>query len=178
MGIGARTARLRALIEHPGTGAEERAVAERMLARALRGTGPAREGGADRRYGARHGRGGRHAGLALIAELVREDIDFARAFATPRLPAELALCSPIRDAPATIAYRVDTPFDGRIVVTIDGVPREWGWVLEDGIELVSPALRALADEVAEIVDAYNHEGTDIDRRFFASVRVGDETLIW
>ncbi|MFC0446852.1 hypothetical protein [Rhodococcus jostii] len=111
--------------------------------------------------------------------MIRDDIALARVvFSTPTLPGQLAVSDPIGDAPPGITYAVETPHDAGIVITIDGVPPDWGWVPEGGIETVSPALRALADELAELMNGYNRDGTDIDRRFFGSVRVRGETLVW
>jgi hypothetical protein len=174
--VGLRISRLRTLIDHPGTGAAERAAAQRMLDRILLRRGPGGGPAGDRVYGARYGRIGRHMSLAGIADMVRADIAFLQDFSTPRLPAELALRSPVREAPAGISYSVESPFDGSIVITVEGVPHEWGWVEQDGLEIVSPALQALADELAEIMNGYNHDGADIARRFFGSVRVGGVTL--
>ncbi|MBP1161916.1 MULTISPECIES: hypothetical protein [unclassified Rhodococcus (in: high G+C Gram-positive bacteria)] len=165
------------MIEHPRTGAGERAAAQRMLDRIL--TKFVKDGAGDRTHGARHDRVGRHAGLSHIADAIRDDIAFARVvFATATAPGQLAVHDPIRDAPPGISYLVETPHDAGVVITIDDVPREWGWVSEDGIETVSPALRALADELAEIMKGYNRGGADAEQRFFASVRVDGETLVW
>ncbi|RZL80441.1 MAG: hypothetical protein EOP32_17010 [Rhodococcus sp. (in: high G+C Gram-positive bacteria)] len=173
-----RITRLRTLIEHPRTGDSERAAAQRMLDRIL-GKSRIRYDSGDRTYGARHDRVGRHAGLSRIADMIRDDIALLRVvFSTPTPPGQLAVSDPIGDAPPGITYAVETPHDAGIVITIDGVPPDWGWVSEGGIETVSPALRALADELAELMNGYNRDGTDIDRRFFGSVRVRGETLVW
>ncbi|RJO70053.1 hypothetical protein D5S18_29805 [Nocardia panacis] len=169
MRTGSRVAHLRALIDHPNTGAAERDTAQRMLAR-LKVDGPV----GDRSYGGRHGRGGRHAGLARIAELIREDIAFAQRFSPAAAPTELAPYSPLRAAPASLVYSVDTPYEGRIDITIDGIPPEWGWTASGP----SPALSALAAELSDILDEYNRDGTDIGRRFFGGVRAGETTLLF
>lgn len=138
-----------------------------------------RDDSGDRQYGARHDRVGRHAGLSRIADMIRDDIALARVvFSTPTLPGQLAAPDPIGDAPSGIIYTVSTPQDAGIVITINGVPPDWGWVSIGGIEEVGPALRALADELAELMDGYNHDGANIGRRFFGRVRVGGETLVW
>ncbi|WP_067862797.1 hypothetical protein [Nocardia shimofusensis] len=180
VGLGMRIARLRALIDHPNTGDGERAAAQRMLDRILVRSGTeARRTVAGRVYGARFARAGRHADLERIVEMIREDIVFARTLSASESPTELALVNPIRDAPSDIYYNVEAPFYGRIVITLENVPREWGWVLDDwGMESVSPKLQALADELAEILDAYNYGGTDVGKRFFGNVKVGDLTLVW
>ncbi|TJZ75928.1 hypothetical protein FCG67_18040 [Rhodococcus oryzae] len=172
-----RIARLRTLIEHPRTGDGERAAAQRMLDRILKKS--VTDGSGDRTLGARHDRVGRHAGPSRIADAIRDDIAFARVvFATATVPGRPAVHDPIRDAPPGITYLVETPHDADVVITIDDVPRDWGWVSEDGIETVSPALRALADELAEIMNGYNRGGAEAERRFFGRVRVCGETLVW
>lgn len=173
-----RISRLCKLIDHPRTGTEERAVAQRMLDRILaKPRSPLLGDG--RKYGSRHGRVGRHAGLAQIAEMIREDIALARSvFSTDASTGNLALADPIGDAPAGIRFDVETPFDSQIVVTLESVPEEWGWRQGGGVSLVSPALQALADELAVFVNSYNHDGSDIAKRFFGQVRAGGETLAW
>ncbi len=172
-----RISRLRNLIEHPRTGDSERAAAQRMLDRLLEKHTP--EAAGDRSYGSRYWRVGRHASLDSVAELIRADIALARVvFSNAGAPGEVAVSSPIADAPAEIDYIVETPYFGTIVITINGIPYEWGWVTEDGIETVSPALRALADELTDIMNAYNHDGSDIDKRFFGKVRAGGATLVF
>ncbi|MBF6130954.1 hypothetical protein [Nocardia brasiliensis] len=174
-----RIARLRALIDHPGTGAGERAVAQRMLDRILGKSGTsAGTGSPQRSYGARHGRGGRHADLPRIVEMIRADIDFAQRFTVPGEATELELRSPIRDAPAGITYSVESPSYGRIVIGIEGVPLEWGWSRVDGIETVAAALHELATALADVMDSYNRDGPEVGKRFFGSVRVHDVTLVW
>lgn len=132
-----------------------------------------------RSYGARYDRIGKHAGLATIAEMIRADVELIRMLAsTPAAAGGLALKDPIGDAPAEIDFAVDTPHDLSVAVTINRVPREWGWVSEDGIVSASPALRALADALAELMNSYNHDGQDVGARFFGTVRAGGETLVW
>jgi hypothetical protein len=172
-----RISRLRNLIDHPRTGEAERAAAQRMLSRILRKS--VRDASDGRNYGARYHRAGRHAQLSRIADMIREDIAIAGdAFPAMGLPDDIAPCDPIADAPAEIKYSVETPFDGSILITIDNIPREWGRVRESGIDRVSPALRALGDELADIMENYNYDGTDIGKRFFGNVRAQGETLRW
>jgi hypothetical protein len=47
---------------------------------------------------------------------------------------------------------------------------------EGGANTKSPALRALGDELADIMGSYNYDGTDIGKRFFGKVRAQRETL--
>lgn len=169
-----RINRLRALVEHPRTGESERAAAQRMLERILAKTTPAPTG--ERNYGERHHRGGRHERLDAVAELIRDDIRFARkGFGVAGQAGELAVSDPVADAPGDIEFTVDLPFEGSIVVTLERIPRDWGWTAAGE---VSPALRRLAEEVATIMNAYNHSGPDIGPRFFAKVRTEQETLIF
>ena len=184
-GHGLRISRLRMLIDHPRTGDAERAAAQRMLDRIQRKSAQARRNNpsADRTYGARYDRVGRHAGLEQVCEMIRADIALARTFAmydrSDVLDARAVDAhSAIRDAPVQVTYSVETPMHGRIVITIDGVPRDWGWVTRDGVEIVSPELQTLAELLADLMNDYNHDGTDTNRRFFGNVRVLDATLIW
>ncbi|GAB2538524.1 hypothetical protein [Nocardia heshunensis] len=165
MAASTRIQRLRNLIEHPRTGAAERAAAQRMLDRIV---GAARPVVGDRSYGARHDRPGRHASLSRIAEMIREDLALARVFAEAAVPGELVTRNAVRDAPSQVSYLVDTPFDAGIRVVVDRVPRAWGW--PDGYS-ESEALRELLAEVTDIMNAYNHDGSDIDRRYHGRVEV-------
>ncbi|WP_245819455.1 hypothetical protein [Rhodococcoides yunnanense] len=111
--------------------------------------------------------------------MIREDIVLARTvFATNAAVSDLAVVDPIGSAPTEILFDVNTPFGSEIVITLSSVPEEWGWVKECGISVVSPALQTLADELAAVVNSYNHTGSDIAQRFFGRVRVGSDTLAW
>ncbi|GAB4586083.1 hypothetical protein [Nocardia sp. IFM 10818] len=175
-----RITRLRELIDHPRTGESERAAAQRMLDRILRkSSADARTmHTGDRSYGTRHHRVGRHASLDDIAESIRQDIVFARIFPMPVQAGELTEPNPIRDAPDEITYTVETPYDATILITIDNVPTAWGHIADQGLESVSPALRALAEELADLMNSYNHDGDQIGKRFFGKVRAGEITLVW
>jgi hypothetical protein len=110
--------------------------------------------------------------------MICEDIALARTFAMPDGPDVVDTRSAIRAAPVQIKYSVETPAHGRIMITIEGVPHDWGWVQRDGVEIVSPELQLLADELAELMNDYNYDGTDTNRRFFGNVRVPGTTLVW
>jgi hypothetical protein len=172
-----RIMRLRALIDHPNTGADERATAQRMLDRML-----ARSGGSpvgDRTYGDRHHRVGKHADLPSVAEMIRADIALGRIMFAPQTRlGEPAVRDPLGDAPVQIEITVALPHHGCIDITIGNVPRDWGWVIEDGIERVSPQLQELATELADLMNGYNFDGSDIAKRFFGRVRVPEFTLVW
>lgn len=170
-----RIMRLRTLIDHPATGPGERAAAQRMLDRILRKSGPARHEHPGRSYGTRHDRAGRHASLAEIAEMIGQDIALERVLPDPGAPGELLAHSPLREAPATLTYTVE-PAPGSIVVTIGDIPPGWG--MREDLETPGPALQSLAEALARIMNAYNHDGADTGRRFFGRVRAGDTTLIW
>jgi hypothetical protein len=143
-----------------------------MLDRILT-TSAARVSSGTRSYGARYDRVGRHAGLAAIAEMIRADLALMRVLAsTPTTPGGLALQDPIGDAPAEITFSVETPHDFSIVITIGRIPSDWGWVRDGGMVSTSPALRALADALAEVMNGYNHDGPDVGSRFFGTVRAG------
>ncbi|MFC4604467.1 hypothetical protein [Rhodococcus kronopolitis] len=173
-----RITRLQALIEHPRTGDAERAAAQRMLERVLNKS-RAGHGRGDRTYGVRHSRVGRHASLPRIADMIREDISLARVMFPASATAEqLSVIDPIGDAPPGISFTVETSHDAGIDITICRVPRDWGWDVEDGVESVSAALRALSGELAEIMNGYNRDGSDIGKRFFARVQVDGQTLEW
>jgi hypothetical protein len=51
-------------------------------------------------------------------------------------------------------------------------------VREDGMVRTSPALRALADAPADVMNSYNHDGPDVGSRFFGTVRAEGKTLVW
>ncbi|WP_194818072.1 hypothetical protein [Nocardia sp. XZ_19_385] len=171
-----RISRLRTLIEHPRTGPNERAAAQRMLDRILSKSG-AETGDSDRTYGERHRRLGKHADLSAIADMVRDDIALARSVhVTPGSPGELAPVDPLADAPTQLSFMVGTTNPGAIDITIDDIPPAWGWT--DSTETPTPALQSLATELAEILNSYNHTGPGLPPRFFGRIRAGDRTLIW
>ncbi|MFD1815873.1 hypothetical protein [Rhodococcus gannanensis] len=179
MNATATIARLRALIDHPRTGAEERAAARRMLDRLLAkqpGTAAGRPG--PRRTGL-----GRHVRIEHVVDAIRIDLALARTTAAaPRSAQPLAdghgvvVRDPIRDAPEGIVFDVTADGEFAVVVTIDGVPPDWGW--DEGVGTVSPRLQGLADRVAEVVNGYGDAGPDGSPRFFGRVRVPGHTLVW
>ena len=133
---------------------------------------------ADRVYGSRHHRAGRHATTASIVESVRDDIAFARGFAPAGAPGEVTVHSPLAAAPPELTVAVTTPFADQIVVTITDIPPDWGWEPDEFERIVATEdLRGLADELADIIDAYNHDGTDVGPRFFRTIRAQETTLI-
>ncbi|MGV9838820.1 hypothetical protein ACWDUL_32110 [Nocardia niigatensis] len=164
-----RIQRLRSLIEHPRTGQAERAAAQRMLDRILSRTGAGARAprAGDRSYGARHDRPGRHASLSRIAEMIGEDIALARVLTFPDGDGDLATRSALRDAPEQLTFTVETPYDAGILLTVANIPRDWA---SDADGFDSAALRGLVEELTDLMNAYNHDGTDIARRFLGRVR--------
>lgn len=121
--------------------------------------------------------------------MIRFDIACARAVGSQQFGAQQSasqqstfggpvLGDPIADAPQGISFGVEALNSMSIAITLGGVPQQWGWSMESGIAVASPALRALADELADIMYAYNRDGSDIDKRFFGSVRAEGKTLVW
>lgn len=179
---------LKALIDHPRTGEEERDAARRMLQRILakaraNGENPTATGWTDNRvYGAKYQqvRGMR---LADIAKLMRADIKLARKIGLKADgPAALATVDPIANAPTGIKYSVTTQTysgGGSIDITIKGIPADWGFTYEQGgsdesRRKATAALEALAAELRAIHQAYNYDGSDLltdysDVNYYGSV---------
>lgn len=165
MDVTARITRLRALIDHPRTGLQERAAAERMLARVL-ARSPGAVGAAVRP--ARR-RVGRHAGLDEVADAVRVDLAAAR-WTAQRGAGGVDVRDPVRDAPAEVSFSVRVEDGLVLVVDVEGVPSDWIAEHPGGIE--SERLRELVDAVAAVIDGY--AGAPFVRR----VRVSGRTLVW
>ena len=175
---------LRTLIDHPRTGDAERDAARRMLARLMaKAAAGGTPGTADnRRYGAKYDHDHRLSTTG-IAKLIREDIKLARKVAQmAAAPGAVAVADPIADAPAEIKFSVRTQYfsgGSSIDVHICGIPQAWGWETREDrygymTDMPTAALAALAGEVKSIMDAYNHDGSDIqsdyfDVRFYGSV---------
>lgn len=172
---------LKALIDHPRTGEEERDAARRMLQRILtkaraNGERLTATGWVDHRtYGAKYQqvRGMR---LAEIAKLMRADIKLAQKIGLKTDgPATLATVDPIANAPAVIKYSVTTHMysgGGSIDITIKNIPADWGYRMEMSEErghmrkVPTAALNALAGELAAIHQAYNYNGSDTTTDYF------------
>ncbi|EME18790.1 hypothetical protein [Rhodococcus triatomae] len=173
MNATATIARLRALIDHPRTGAEERDAAQRMLGRLLARTASPGRGSDTWRDGL-----GRHVRIDGIVDAIRTDIAVARTLQPPSDGPEVLVHDAVRGAPEDVVFDVVADGDAAIVVTIDAVPPAWGWVDDAGVPDVSPELQGLADRIAELVNGYNHHGPDGTPRFFGRVRVPGRTLVW
>ncbi|MFE3800292.1 hypothetical protein KHQ06_25735 [Nocardia tengchongensis] len=163
-----RIQRLRSLIEHPRTGAAERAAAQRMLDRLLSKSAATSVRPGDRNYGARHAHPGRHASLSRIAEMIADDIALARMATLADGEGDLAVISALLKAPAQLTYTVEAPAQAGILITVGAVPAAWA-TDADGFDSV--ALRALVAELTELMNAYNHDGAEVARRFVGRVRI-------
>ncbi len=178
---------LNALITHPRTGQAERDAARRMLQRVTAkakadGIQISESGYVDRRaYGAKYD----HAGtmdITGIAKLVREDIKLARKVAKKTAePGALAIIDPLGDAPEEMKFGVRiSRFAGgcALDIHVKNIPAEW-WTEErddwgDICRRTTPRLKALAAELRSIMNAYNHDGSDLmtdysDVRFYGHV---------
>lgn len=178
---------LNVLINHPRTGEAERDAARRMVQRVLakasaEGIQIAVSGYVDRRtYGAKYD----HAqtmDISDIARLIREDIKLARKVAKKTAePGALATIDALGNAPAQVKFGVRiSRFSGgcALDIKIKNVPADW-WTERtddrgDAGKFATPALKALAAELRSIMDAYNHDGSDLltdyfDVRFYGHV---------
>lgn len=174
--------RLEALIDHPRTPENERAAAQAMLTRILeKAVAEGRKAYADSRwYGEKYDRIPKHAPTKDIAAAIREEIKLARKIAKQTADGgDIKLFDPIGDAPAEIKYSVRVPHYGSITIEIKNIPHAWGWVAEDRNgymgEFPTEALRTLGRELKSVMNAYNHDGSDLmtdyfDVRFYGSVR--------
>ncbi|MFD4596690.1 hypothetical protein ACFWPQ_01530 [Streptomyces sp. NPDC058464] len=166
---------LNALIAHPRTGEAERDAGRRMLQRviskaAAEGVKISESGYVDSRtYGAKYDHSGR-LDVSDIAKLIREDIKLARKVAKKAAaPGSLAVVDPLADAPAEVKFGVTARrYAGshRVIdIKVRNVPANW-WEertddLGDTGKFATPALKALAAELRSIMDAYNHNGSDL-----------------
>lgn len=190
--------KLQALIDHPRTAEPVRDTARRMLHRLNdkisatgAGTSP-RTGGGDRRvYGSKYEQA-RHLDVAEIAKLIRQDIKLARKVGRQAAkPGSVKLPDPIGDAPdqIRIAVRIDRFSGGcSIDIILRDIPDDWGFMIKrdtwTGLQdkVRTPALKELAGELREILDAYNYDGSDIatdywDVRYYSSVMTDGGLLL-
>lgn len=182
-----RIAHLEALINHPRTPENERAAAIAMLKRitAKAGDSEASEQASQyaRAYGEKYNRVSEYASAAVIAKAIREDIKLAQKIAKQAgRSGDVKVVDPIGDAPMDIKFSVrSSTYSGgcSVDIILRNIPQEWGWVVGedrwgDVREMPSPALRALADELKAVMNAYNHNGSDLmtdyfDVRFYGNV---------
>jgi len=183
----ARIAAAQALADDPRAPEGERAAARQAVGRlkarqAARGGYTAEESWHyyDRVYGQRYDDLPRYAPVKDIAQVIREQIKVARKLAklTPDTGA-VAVFDPIGDAPASVKFSVVTRNSSSIDITIKGVPEDWGWTRHEcrnhGSEVcATEALVLLGEELASMLAAYNHDGSDSmrdhhDVRFYTSI---------
>lgn len=173
----------------------ERAAANRMLDRFrnLLAEHTKGSGYTDRRW-----YGGRYANtsdldLTDIAKLIRAEVKLARKIAKmTATPGAMKIADPIGDAPTAIKVSVRTQYysgGGSINVRLSNIPAEWGWVEEPDDshydrrprKVATPALKAFARAIKDVMNAYNYDGSDLmtdyfDKRFYGHV-TDDEGLI-
>jgi hypothetical protein len=173
---------LQTLIDHPRTGDNEREAARLMLGRLLNkvskteGVTAEQAGGGwmDRRfYGAKY-----DAKLTTtqIAAIIRAQVKLARKLAKQAGGEAGAVKLPdaIGDAPAEIKFSIRSErFSGgsAISISILNEPKDWAWEMREDRyghvrEMPTAALQTLADELAELMKAYNHDGSDITTDYF------------
>lgn len=178
---------LNALIDHPRTGEAEREAARRMLKRVVakarsEGVQLKENGVVDRRaYGAKYDH--THTmDIADIARQIREDIKVARKIAKLAAePGALATIDVLANAPAQMKFGVRiSRFSGgcALDIRVKNIPADW-WTERtddrgDVGKFATPALKAVAAELRQIMDAYNHDGSDLltdyfDVRFYGHV---------
>lgn len=167
---------LRALIDHPRTGENERAAARRMLGRVLAKAeqqGTQVEGGfRDHRvYGDKYDKA-RSLGVVEIAKLMRADIKLALKVAKATAePGSLATFDAFAAIPDGIKITVRTRHYTVIDIVVRNIPDAWGWTEEtddwgNKRPMPTPALNALAQELKTIHRAYNYDGSDISTDYF------------
>lgn len=162
---------LKTLISHDGTGREEREAAQRMLSRLeIKG---ASESSEPRKWAPRWA-GAKYDGSYLptteIARLIRSDIKMAVKIAKMEAaPGAVAEFSAFAAAPDGLKYGVTTQYfsgGSSISIRVKNVPCDWGYVMEDRYgngqecEFPSPSLRAVGQELADIMNAYNFDDSD------------------
>jgi hypothetical protein len=125
---------LRALIDHPRTGENERQAAIAMLERALANseTATTKERSQYARvYGDKYDFS---LSTTQIAARIREEIKVARKLAKKSGDTgEIKLVDVIGDAPAEIKFSVRTQYfsgDSSIDIYLKNIPEDWGWVRE------------------------------------------------
>lgn len=168
---------LRALIDHPRTGENEREAARRMLKRVLT---KAREQGEQtgdrfpdhRVYGEKCDEQVRRLNVVEIAKLMRADIKLALKVAKATTqPGTLATFDALAAIPDGVKITVRTRHYTSIDIVVRNIPEAWGWTEEPDNwgrkrPVPTPALKALAQELKTIHRAYNYDGSDISTDHF------------
>lgn len=128
----------------------------------------------------------RNLDLTDIAKRIRAEVKVARKLAKmTATPGAVTIADPIGSAPASIKVSVRTQYysgGGSINVRLTGIPDEWGWTEgpDDGCtdrryrRIATPALKAFARAIKDVMDVYNYDGSDVmtdyfDKRFYGHV---------
>lgn len=181
----ARIERVRAIVDHPRTNEHLRAVAAHKLEKLLAQLADASHSGGyqipDGWYGAKYDP---KRSLTDIAKMIREEIKLLRKIGNLESNGAVAIPSPIADMPAGIKVSVRQPHYGSIVITLSGIPAEWGWMR--GVDprgywheecwLHTPALESLMTELHTLMSAYRYDRSDAmvdyyDTNFYGRVDV-------
>ncbi|WP_030277144.1 hypothetical protein [Streptomyces sp. NRRL B-24484] len=189
---------LQNLIDHPRTSPEERAAAERALARvraaeAAAGDSAERQGGARPNglpmwYGEKYDR---KLTVTEIAALIRQDIKLARKLAAKAGPDDgpgtVKLPNPIGDAPAGVKFSVRSRHGNAIDITVQNTDPAWAWTTKDHnghpVKVPTETMRTLAVELKTLGNAYNFDGSDITtdyfhRNYYLSLRIESTDGYW
>lgn len=181
-----KIAKLTALAEHPNTPEHEAALARFALGRLL---AKVAEAGGDRPsdsrwYGAKYDHSGTLS-TVQIAKLICDEVKLLRKIAKSAgtVPDEAALKTVdlIGDMPAQIKISIRVPYHGAVYMHLTNVPADWGFVGarfpdEHRRYDSSPALLATTAALKDLMNAHDHNGSDVmtdyfDRRFYGSVSV-------
>lgn len=181
----ARIERVRAIVDHPRTNEHLRAVAAHKLKKLLAQLGETPHSSGyripDGWYGAKYDP---KRSLTDIAKMIREEIKLLRKIGNLESDGAVAIPSPIADMPAGIKVSVRQPHYGSIVITLSGIPAEWGWTR--GVDprdfwrkecwLHTPALESLMTELRTLMSAYRYDRSDAmvdyyDTNFYGRVDV-------
>jgi hypothetical protein len=176
----------------------ERAAANRMLDR-FRKLLAETVGASGRTFADRRWYGDKYANtrdltLTDIAKLIRAEVKLARKIAKmTATPGAVKIADPIGDAPTAIKVSVRTQYysgGGSIDVRLSNIPAEWGWTEEPDDsyydrrprKVATPALKAFARAIKDVMDSYNYDGSDIltdyfDRRFYGHVASDDGLIL-
>jgi len=180
----AKIERVRAIVDHPRTNEHLRAVAKHKLDKLMSQLDEAPHAGyrlPDGWFGAKYDPS---RSLTDIAKMIREEIKLLRKIGNLESDGAVAIPSPIADMAADIKVSVRQPHYGSIVVTLKGVPQEWGWMRgadprdfwQQERWIHTPALQALIDELHALINAYNYDRSDamvdhFDTNFYGRVDV-------
>jgi hypothetical protein len=167
---------LRALIDHPRTGDNEREAARRMLKRILdkaHKQGEQIAGGYHdhRVYGDKYDKV-RNLSVVEIAKFMREDIKLAMKVAKATTePGTVATFDAFAAIPDGVKITVRTRHYTSIDIVVRNIPEAWGWTEEETPwghkrAAATPALKALGEALKTIHHAYNYDGSDVSTDYF------------